>query len=69
MPRKRLANRDRDKSGHIDPKHGNTLVSTLRETYGEWFAKGYRGDKQLQNLLKDEKCESLSHYLKKKKKK
>jgi hypothetical protein len=69
MARKKgLDNRERDKGGQIDRKHGNTRVDTLRKTYGEDFAKGYRGDKLLENLLKDEKCESLSQYLKKKKK-
>ena len=67
MPRKGLDNRDRDKDGQIDRKHGNTRVDTLRETYGENFAEGYRGDEQLKNLLQDEGCESLSQYLKKKK--
>jgi hypothetical protein len=61
-----LDRRVRDKSGAIDKKHGNTLVGTLRETYGPSFAKGRRADLKLENLLKDAKCESLSEYLKKK---
>jgi hypothetical protein len=64
--RKGLDARDRDKSGEIDKKHGNTLVGTLRKTYGPGFAAGYRADKKLENLLKEEHCESLSQYLKKK---
>lgn len=59
--------RVRDKSGAIDKKHGNTLVGTLRKTYGEGFAKGRRADLKLETLLKEAKCESLSEYLKKKK--
>jgi hypothetical protein len=64
--RKGLDNREREKSGEIDKKHGNTLVGTLRKTYGPGFAKGYRADKMLENLLKEEHCKSLSEYLKKK---
>ena len=63
--KKGLDNRMREKGGEIDKKHGNTLVGTLRETYGPTFAKGYRADKKLENLLKDEHCKSLSQYLKK----
>jgi hypothetical protein len=62
-----LDDRVRDKGGEIDRKHGNTLVGTLRKTYGPSFAKGHRSDKMLENLLKDEGCKSLSEYLKKKK--
>jgi hypothetical protein len=69
MAKKKLGGRERDTAGQIESKHGNTRVDTLRETYGPGFAKGHRGDKQLQNLLRDEKCDSLSEYLKKKKKK
>jgi len=42
--RKGLDDRGRDKSGQIEKKHGNTLVRTLRQTYGENFAPGVRGD-------------------------
>jgi len=62
-----LTDRLRDRSGAIDKKHPDTLVGTLRETYGPGFAKGRRADLRLDNLLKDAKCESLSEYLKKKK--
>ena len=64
--KKGLSGRKRESGGQIDKKHGNTLVGSLRETYGPGFAKGYRADKQLDNLLKDENCGSLSEYLKKK---
>ena len=60
-----LVHRKREKSGEIDKKHGDTLVGTLRKTYGPSFAKGRRADLMLNNLLKDAKCESLSEYLKK----
>jgi hypothetical protein len=35
-----LDNRHRDKNGEISRKHGNTLIRTLRETYGHGFAPG-----------------------------
>ena len=60
-----LDHRVRGKGGAIGEKHGNTLVGTLRETYGPGFAKGRRSDLMLENLLKEAKCESLSEYLKK----
>ena len=65
---KGLDERNRDKGGQIDKKHGNTLVRTLRKTYGEDFAPGVRGDMKLENLLKREKASSLSELLKKHKK-
>ena len=65
---KGLDDRSRDKSGEIDKKHGNTLVRTLRKTYGQDFAPGVRGDMKLENLLKREKASSLSELLKKHKK-
>src|SRR5258708_815226 len=39
-----LDHRHRDIDGEIRRKDGNTLVGTLRKTYGDDFAKGYRGD-------------------------
>ena len=65
MARRGLDGRDRNESGQIDKKHGNTLIGTLRRTYGSDFADGYRSDKKLDNLLRDENCDSLSQYLKK----
>jgi hypothetical protein len=35
-----LDGRHRDKDGEISKKHGNTLIGTLRETYGPDFARG-----------------------------
>jgi hypothetical protein len=32
--------RYRDKDGEISRKHGNTLIGTLRVSYGSGFAKG-----------------------------
>jgi hypothetical protein len=36
-----LDNRHRNKDGEISHKHGNTLIRTLREVYGQSFAAGY----------------------------
>ena len=41
----------RDRSGVLRKKHGNTLIKTLRETYGDQFAAGYRGDLKIKTLL------------------
>jgi hypothetical protein len=48
-------------------KNGNTRVDTLRETYGESFAPGIRGDAHLNKLLERTGRNSLSDYLKNKK--
>jgi hypothetical protein len=59
-----LDGRHRDADGQIRHKNGNTRVDTLRETYGNDFAKDYRGDLKLENLLERERAASLSDYLK-----
>jgi hypothetical protein len=46
-----LDNRHRDKNGQIARKHGNTLISTLRRTYGPSFGQGYPDDAQLIDIL------------------
>ena len=46
-----LDGRARDKDGEIRAKNGNTRVDTLRETYGDNFAPGARGDTHLDMLL------------------
>jgi len=61
-----LDDRHRDNTGRISEKHGNTQVGTLRETYGENFAKGTRSDAHLETVLKNSGASSLSEYLKKK---
>jgi len=35
-----LHGRHRDKNGEVSKKHGNTLIGTLRKTYGAHFAPG-----------------------------
>ena len=39
--------RHRDKNGDINHKHGNTLIRTLRKTYGTQFAEGCRDAEKL----------------------
>lgn len=46
-----LDNRHRDKNGKIARKHGNTLISTLRQTYGASFAKDHPDDAKLVDVL------------------
>lgn len=60
-----LDGRHRDADGEIRRKRNDTLIGTLREEYGEDFAKGRRSDMQLGTLLEQEGVNSLSEYLKK----
>jgi hypothetical protein len=60
-----LDDRHRDTNGEIRRKNGNTRVDSLRETYGENFAKDFRGDMKLETLLERTGANSLSEYLKK----
>ena len=64
---KGLDDRMRDSNGDIRRKRGDTKVDTLRQTYGSDFAPGTRGDKHLDNLLRDNNAKSLTDFLKKKK--
>lgn len=59
-----LDNRHRDLNGEIRQKNGNTRVDTLRQTYGEDFARDVRGDTRLDTLLDRSGARSLSEYLK-----
>ena len=59
-----LDNRCRDNDGEIRHKRGDTLVRTLRETYGLDFAKGYRSDAKLGTVLENEGAHTLSELLK-----
>jgi hypothetical protein len=60
-----LDGRQRDESGQIREKRGDTLVGTLRKEYGPDFAKGYRSDAKLETVREGE-GKSLSEILKKK---
>ena len=58
-----LDGRHRDKNGRISKKHGSTLISTLRQTYGGGFAPGRSGDERLADVLHDLDEPSLSHLI------
>lgn len=62
-----LDGRCRDFDGEIRKKRGDTLVKTLRETYGNDFARGVRGDTRLDTLRERAHGASLSQLLKSKK--
>ena len=51
MTGKGLDDRHRDRNGEISKKHGNTLISTLRKTYGEKFAPGFPDSAKLSDVL------------------
>jgi hypothetical protein len=59
-----LDDRCRDGNGEIRHKRRDTLVRTLRDSYGEDFAKGYRSDAELGTVLKGECANTLSDLLK-----
>jgi hypothetical protein len=59
-----LDGRCRDLDGEIRAKRGDTLVRTLRKTYGQDFAQGVRGDMRLDTLRERAGGSSLSKLLK-----
>ena len=60
-----LDERCQDLNGEIRRKRSDTLVRTLRETYGPGFASGIRSDAKLGTVLERSGSSSLSDYLKK----
>jgi hypothetical protein len=62
-----LDGRHRDRDGEIHRKRSDTLVRTLRDEYGDNFAKAYRADAKLGTVLKNEGANSLDDLLKKRK--
>jgi len=64
---KGLDNRMRDQDGEIRKKRSDTKVETLRKTYGDDFAKGYRSDAKLGTVLDREGVDTLDQLLKKQK--
>jgi hypothetical protein len=46
-----LDDRHRDRDGKISMKHGNSLIGTLRETYGSNFARGEPDHAKLADVL------------------
>jgi hypothetical protein len=49
----------RDRDGEIRKKRSDTLVGTLRKTYGSDFAKGYRSDTKLGTPLDKQRADTL----------
>lgn len=62
-----LDGRMRDQNGEIRQKRSDTQVGTLRKTYGNDFAQGYRADAHLGTVLKREDVSTLDQLLKKNK--
>ncbi len=60
-----LDDRCRDDDGEIRHKRSDTLVRSLRKTYGDEFAAGTRSDAKLGTVLERAGVETLSEYLKK----
>ncbi len=63
-----LDNRHLDNDGQTREKNSTTRVDTLRVTYGDDFAPGIRGDAHLSTLLERTGSNSLSDYLRNRKK-
>lgn len=59
-----LDQRCRDENGEIRQKRGDTLIKTLRKTYGSDFAPGIRSDARLDTLRERSGGESLSKLVK-----
>ncbi len=63
-----LDDRHRDENGQTREKNSNTRIDTLRDTYGDDFAAGLRGDAHLRTLLDRTGSNSLSDYLRNRRK-
>ena len=59
-----LDDRCRDHDAEIRRKRSDTKVSTLRQTYGEDFASGFRSDAKLRTVLDQTGAKSLSDLIK-----
>lgn len=59
-----LDGRHRDKDGRISEKHGNTLIGTLRQEYGQDVAPGLKDSDTLAKWRSQEGGKSLSQLLK-----
>jgi hypothetical protein len=55
--------RHHDKNGEISSKHGDTLIRTLRRTYGPGFAGGCADNAKLSDVLNKLDETSLSHLI------
>jgi hypothetical protein len=61
-----LDGRHRDITGEIDRKRGDTLIGTLRKTYGPDFAPGVRSDMRLDTYRQRSGVDSISQIRKEK---
>lgn len=61
--RRGLDDRMQDRDGEIRHKRRDTHVGTLRDIYGENFARGRRSDTKLGTVLHDAGVETLDQYL------
>jgi hypothetical protein len=59
-----LVGRHRDNDGEVHAKRSDTLVRTLRKTYGDDFLPGFRSDAKLGTILDRTGADSLSDLLK-----
>ena len=59
-----LDGRHRDEDGEIHVKRSDTLVRTLRKTYGDDFLPGFRSDATLGTVLKRTGAETLNDLVK-----
>jgi hypothetical protein len=62
---KGLETQQRDRDGEVRHKRSDTRVETLRKTYGDDFAPGYRSDTKLSTVLRKEHVDTLDQLLKK----
>jgi uncharacterized protein (DUF4415 family) len=62
---KGLGSRHRDYTGEVLRWRSDTLVGTLRQTYGESFLSGYREDTKLGNVMRKEGARTLSELIRK----
>jgi hypothetical protein len=58
-----LDDRHRDKDGRISEKHGNTLIGSLRQEYGQHIAPGLPDTATLQQWRDQNGGASLSQLL------
>jgi len=60
-----LDGRHRDGDGEIHAKRDDTLVRTLRKTYGDEFLSDFRSDAKLGTVLDKTGADSLTDLVKK----
>jgi hypothetical protein len=58
-----IDDRHRDNNGEISRKHGDTLIRTLRRTYGPPFAKDCADDEKLSDVLHKLDDPSMTHLI------